>query len=394
MTSEHRHDVLIIGGGNGGISAAAHLQRRGCRDVALIDPADEHVYKPLQHYVGTGIARDDELSRPQAEVMPDGVRWYRTSAVAVDPDARAVRCADGTVVRGADIVLAPGARIDWDGMPGAAAALDSGAAITTFEADRLPRTRERLTAFGGGRAIFQVHAQPASGLETAFKPLFIAIDLWRATGVLERSDVVLVHEAARLHRVDAIERELRRQLDGRGIEVRLGTRIVAIDGDRVELDGPAGATAERADLIHLHPPYAAAAVVADSGLDAPSTGGFADVDPETLRHRTHPRIWGIGDAAALGDARTGGALRHQVRVLARNIRRARAGQPLERYDGYTVAPIATARRSLSFGEYDRSLRVRRSLPVPDEIRSSLAWHLLDRYALPQVYWHRILRGRI
>ena len=54
----------------------------------------------------------------------------------------------------------------------------------------------------------------------------------------------------------------------------------------------------------------------------------------------------------------------------------------------------TARRSLSFGEYDRELRVRRSLPVPDEIRSSPLWYALDRYALPQVYWHRILKGRL
>ena len=56
--------------------------------------------------------------------------------------------------------------------------------------------------------------------------------------------------------------------------------------------------------------------------------------------------------------------------------------------------LATSRRSLSFGEYDRALRVRRTLPVPDEIRSSPLWHLLDRYGLPQVYWHRILRGRL
>lgn len=394
MTSEQRHDVLIIGGGNGGVSAAAHLLRKGCRDVALVDPAEQHVYQPLQHYVGTGIARDDELARPQASLVPEGVAWHRTAAVRIDPASRTVECADGSRVRGADIIVAPGMRVDWSRLPGAAAALESGAAVSTFAVDLLPRTRARLAAFEGGRALFHVHAQPASGLETAFKPLFIACDRWRSTGVLERSSVVLVHEGARVHRVDAIERELRKHLDRYGVDVRLDTRIVGVDGPSVELEGPAGRAVEHADLIHLHAPYAAPAVIADSGLDGPASGGFTDVDPETLRHRVHPRVWGIGDGADLGDARTGGGLRQQVQTVVANIRRARAGLPLERYDGYTVAPVATARRSLSFGEYDRALRVRRSLPVPDEIRSSPLWHALDRYALPQIYWHRILRGRL
>ncbi|WP_072313049.1 NAD(P)/FAD-dependent oxidoreductase [Agrococcus sp. Marseille-P2731] len=394
MASEHRHDVLIIGGGNGGISAAAHLQRRGCRDIALIDPVERHVYKPLQHYVGTGIARDRELTRSQASLMPAGVDRHRTTAVEIDPVQRTVRCADGTVLRAADIVLAPGMRIDWEQLPGATRAIADGTAVSTFVVEELERTRERLEAFDGGRALFHVHDQPASGLETAFKPLFIACDLWRSTGVLERTEVVLVHEGARLHRVDAIEREIRRHLDDYGVDARLGTRLVGIEGDIAELDGPAGRTRERADLIQLHPPYAAAAVIADSGLDGPTTGGFAAVDPETLRHPEHPRIWAIGDGADLGDARTGGALRKQVKVVVENIRRSRAGLALERYDGYTVAPIATSRRSLSFGEYDRALRVRRSLPVPDEIRSSPLWHVLDRFGLPQAYWHRILRGRL
>lgn len=394
MTSERVHDVLVVGGGNGGLSAAAHLLRRGCRDVGLIEPAERHVYKPLQHYVGTGVAEQHELERPQASLMPDGVEWHRTAAVSVDPARMSVRCADGSEVRGRDILLAPGARIDWDLLPGAERALREGTAITTWVDGELDRARSRLAAMTSGRAIFHVHGQPASGLETAFKPLLIACDTWRAAGVLDRIEVVLVHEGARLHPVEAIADEIRRHLDDYGIDARLGTRIQSIEGDAVMLVGPYGSGTEHADLIVLHAPYAAPRFVAESGLDAEGTGGFIAVDPKTLRHPAHPRIWAVGDGADLGDARTGGALRQQVKVAVENIRRARGGLELQRYDGYTVAPIATARRSLSFGEYDRELRVRRSLPVPDEIRSSPVWHVLDRYALPQVYWHRILKGRL
>lgn len=394
MTSEHVHDVLVVGGGNGGLSAAAHLLRKGCEDVGMIEPAESHPYKPLQHYIGTGVARPDELARPQASLVPEGVAWYRTAAVSIDPVRRVVRCADGTEVGGRDIVLAPGARIEWSLLPGAAEALAEGTAITTWVDTELDRARSRIAAMTSGRAVFHVHGQPASGQETAFKPLFIACDTWRAAGVLDRIEVVLVHEGARLHHVEPIEQEIRRHLDGYGIDVRLGTRIQSIDGDAVALIGPYGTGTEHADLIVLHAPYAPHAFIAESGLDAEGTGGFIAVDPETLRHPVHPRIWAVGDGADLGDARTGGALRKQVKTVVANIRRSRAGQELERYDGYTVAPIATARRSLSFGEYDRELRVRRSVPVPDEIRSSPVWFALDRHGLPQAYWHRLLKGRL
>ncbi|WP_347754110.1 FAD/NAD(P)-binding oxidoreductase [Agrococcus sp. ProA11] len=394
MTSEHVHDVLVVGGGNGGLSAAAHLLRRGSEDVGLIEPAERHVYKPLQHYVGTGLADFDALSRPQASLIPDGVVWHRTAAVSVDPVRRVVRCADGSEVRGRDILLAPGARIDWDRLPGAAEALAAGTAITTFVEDGLADAHAKIEAMTSGRAVFHVHEQPASGQETAFKPLFIACDMWQAGGVLDRIHVVLVHEGARLHAVEPIEREIRRHLDAYGVDVRLDTRIERIDGGAVALAGPDGTTVEHADFVALHPPYAAPQLIADSGLDGERTGGFIAIDPETLRHREHPRIWAVGDGADLGSGRTGGALREQVKIAVENIRRARGGLPLQRYDGYTVAPIATSRRSLSFGEYDRALRVRHSLPVPDQIRSTPLWHVLDRYALPRAYWHRILQGKL
>ncbi|MFC7430637.1 MULTISPECIES: NAD(P)/FAD-dependent oxidoreductase [unclassified Agrococcus] len=391
----HRHDVLVIGAGNGGLATAARLRRRGCSDVGLIEPSTRHVYKPLQNYVGLGLADARELERPQASLIPDGVTWHRTSAVHVDPVTRVVTCADGSEVAGADVVLAPGMVIDWQALPGAAEAVQRGLAISTFDDALLERAWERIRTFERGTAVFTLHGQPASGRETALKPLLLACDHWRREGVREAIEVVLVHDEPTLHTVPAIEEEWRRHFEAAGVDVRLGTRVAAIDGDELVLASEGSERRRRVDLLHLLPPYAAAPVVAASGLDGPGTGGFVDVDPETLRHATHPRVWAIGDAAALGDARTGGALRKQSRIVVENIRRARAGDGLERYDGYTVAPVATGGGRLSFAEYDRSGALRRSLPVRarDELRAHRAWYLLDRHVLPQVYWHGIVRGR-
>jgi NADPH-dependent 2,4-dienoyl-CoA reductase/sulfur reductase-like enzyme len=240
-----------------------------------------------------------------------------------------------------------------------------------------------------------LHGQPASGRETALKPLFLACDSWRRRKVLDQIEVTLVHDADALHPVPAIAREIRRHLDRYGVSLRAETTVTAVVGGKaLMVHGPAGPERLPADLIHLLPPYAAPEFVANSGLDADGTNGFIAVDPTTLRHRAYRRIWAVGDACDLGDARTGGALRPQVKTVIDNIQRSRRGLPLSHYDGYTVAPIATARGKLSFGEYDRQFHVRRSLPVADEITARRAWWWLDRYVLPQIYWHRIIKGRL
>ncbi|WP_203136495.1 NAD(P)/FAD-dependent oxidoreductase [Microbacterium sp. JZ31] len=391
----HAHDVVIVGGGNGGIAAAAQLLRRGASDVALVDPAADHVYKPLQNYVGTGLAAPSALTKPQADVIPDGVHWYRSAATRVDGAARRVELADGTELRAADLVIACGALTDWDALPGAVAALDSGHACTTFERDRLEDTWDRIRSLTSGRAVFTLHEQPASGRETALKPLFLACDHWRRRGVLKHIEVRLLHDGDRLHPVEPLEAEIRRHLDAYGIELTLGARVTGVEGRTVTVERQGRGEEVQTDLLHLLPPYKAPDLIRESGLDEPGTGGFAAVDPLTLRHPKHPRVWCIGDAADLGDARTGGALRHQVQTLVENIANRRMGRPLAPYDGYTVAPITTSRRSLSFGEYDsRTHEVRRTTGILDNIRSRPWWYALDRYVLPRIYWHGILKGRV
>ena len=78
-----RHDVVVVGGGNAGISLAARLRRLGCRDVAVVAPRPEHRYRPLLNYVAGGQAEMRELTRPTSSVIPDGCTWLPHRAVAV-----------------------------------------------------------------------------------------------------------------------------------------------------------------------------------------------------------------------------------------------------------------------------------------------------------------------
>lgn len=43
----HQHQILIVGGGNAGISVASQLLRKNKQlDIAIIEPSDKHYYQP------------------------------------------------------------------------------------------------------------------------------------------------------------------------------------------------------------------------------------------------------------------------------------------------------------------------------------------------------------
>lgn len=52
----NNHQILIIGGGNAGISTASQLLRKNkTLDIAIIEPSEHHYYQPAWTLVGAGV---------------------------------------------------------------------------------------------------------------------------------------------------------------------------------------------------------------------------------------------------------------------------------------------------------------------------------------------------
>lgn len=394
MTTPSRHDVLIIGGGNAGLSLAGRLRRDGCRDVAVVEPASVHHYRPLLSYVASGAATLDDLRRPQDEVVPDGVRRYADRVVHVDPVRSTVRLSDGTELGYGDLAVCPGSAVDWDAVPGSRDAVATPHAATSYLPEQAVRTWEMLASLTAGHAVFAVSDRHTPCAPVGLKPLLAAADHWHRTGVLRDITVDLLVEAPYLVQEAAADRELRAATERYGIRVRTGTRLVSVDPDArtVHADGPGGTTTLPYDALYLAPPHAAPAWIADSGLG--DDEGFVAVDPRTLQHREHPRVWGLGDAAAVATVPSGGGLRRQVPVVARNIQARRTGAPFQEYDGYTVAPVTTSRHRLLLAEHDRDGRPEPTVRFPDLTRPRRSLRLFDRYLQPSIYWRRLLQGKV
>src|SRR5687768_2870139 len=94
-----QHDVVIVGGGNAGISLAARLLRDGASDVAIVEGQSVHRYRPLLNYVGAGEAGMSSVERAMGDLIPDGCTWIRDEVVSVDPAASTVTTRYGRTVR-------------------------------------------------------------------------------------------------------------------------------------------------------------------------------------------------------------------------------------------------------------------------------------------------------
>ena len=392
-----RADVLVVGGGNAGISLAARLLRDGASDVALVEPSPVHRYRPLLNYVGAGEASMSDLERPTGGVVPEGCRWVQDAVDAVDPVASTVTTRKGLTLGWSTLVLCPGMGEDWDATPGLQEAYAQGWATSTYVPGAASLVWPALRAVGEGTVLFTVPPEPAPCAATALKPLLMACDAWRRAGVLKGLRVVLAVPRQRVLGVPKADDRLERVLASYGVEVLRDAEVERVEPvlRTVELTTPDG-TLRLEHLAHAHvvPHYRAPGWLAACGLAGPGRGGLVDIDPETLRSRRHEAVWAIGDAADLRTSSSGGGLRKQVDVLAHNIAAAGAGRRLRRYDGFTVMPVATSHRRLMLVEADRSGPRPRRLPLVRRFRPRRWTWLVDRYALPAYYWRGILRGRV
>ncbi|SDQ23053.1 sulfide:quinone oxidoreductase [Microbacterium sp. cf332] len=391
--------MIVVGGGNGGVSAAARLLRRGVSDIALIEPRDTHEYKPLFSHVAGGTARISETLRPQRAVIPDGVRWVQDAVVSVDPRRATVRLAGGEELGYDHLVLSPGMQKDWASVPGLAESIGTGDVTTHYEGDLAARTSLRLRDIRRGTVVFTQPAGPSSCAGAAQKPMYQACDYWQRTGVLDDIRVVLVVPESSVFGIPAFDREIQRAIDRYGIELRTDSALIEVDAaaSEVVIGSPAGIERIRFDLVNVVPPQSAPDWVDASGLAAPDDAdGFVDVDPETLRHRRYGNIWALGDAAATTNSKSGGALRKQTMVLAKNLAAVLSGsEPRARYDGYGVCPMTVSRSSVVWAEFGPSGELMPTIPFFRRMyrESGLSW-FFDRRVLPWVYWNLILTGRV
>ncbi|GAB4546299.1 MAG: FAD/NAD(P)-binding oxidoreductase [Phycisphaerales bacterium] len=393
------YDVLICGGGTAGLTVAAQLLDSDAPpSVGIVEPSDVHYYQPLWTLCGAGVFPKEDSRRDEADFIPDGAEWMQDSVASFDPEQNAVTLAGGQRITYEHLVVALGIQINWDAIPGLVDVLGKpGTGVcSNYSFHTVDSTWDAIRNFKGGTALF---TEPTTGVKCGGAPqkiMYLAEDYFRKHAIRDRCTVAFCNAKAKHFSCDHYTPTLLDICDKRGIEVNYHTELTEIRGDRNEAVFRHTQTGEETvrayDMIHVTPPMGPMDVTKNSPLA--DDVGWVDVDKHTLRHTRYDNVYALGDCSNLPTSKTGAAIRKQAPTVVQNIIADRARQPAAaRYHGYTSCPVVTGYGRLVLAEFDYSKGPCESFPF-DQNKERYSMYALKAYALPRMYWHGMLRGRL
>ncbi len=390
------HDIVIIGGGSAGIATASSmLKRRPSLDIAIVEPSGVHYYQPGWTMVGGGVFDAPVTCRSMESVMPSTVTWVKDACESFQPEQKQVTLRDGSTLSYKILIVAPGIRLAWEKIDGLADALGTNGVTSNYRYDLAPYTWQTVQALKEGVALFTQPPMPIKCAGAPQKAMYLSCDEWLGSGALKNIDVQFHNAGGVLFGVDAYVPALMEYVERYGIDLNLGSTLVAVDGpaQKATFKTAEGEVTRDFDMLHAVPPQVAPDFVANSPLAGET--GFVDVDQFTMQHVRFPDIFGLGDAGGMPNAKTAAAARKQAPIVAVNALAVLDGkEPVSDYDGYGSCPLTVERGKIVLAEFGYGGKLLPSFPkwVIDGTRPrKLSW-LLKSEALPWIYWNGMLKG--
>ncbi len=395
-----KHQIVIIGGGNAGLSVASKLRAANKQlDIAVIEPATHHFYQPAWTLVGSGVFDIRKTMRDEAAVMPKGITWIQKKVVRFSPEKNLLLLNDGSEVGYEYLVVAAGIQLNWSEVKGLTETLGKNGVCSNYSYEHAPYTFTCIKNFKGGNAIFHNPHTPVKCGGAPHKIMYMAADYFRRHHVLDKTNIQYWSGGTRLFAVPKYEKTLLKVCERSHIDLHFHVKLVAIDGPGkvatfvgIGTDNKDQEYKVPFDMIHVTPPQGAPDFIKESPLA--NSAGWVDVDKYSLQHVRYPNIFSLGDASGLPTSKTGAAIRKQSPVLVANLLAFIAGKPLAaRYNGYTSCPLLTGYGKLVLAEFDYDGKPQETFPF-DQSKERWSMYLLKRYILPWLYWTKILPGKM
>ncbi len=395
-------DVVVVGGGAGGISTAASLlNRRPDLNIAIVEPRDEHYYQPGWTLVGGGVFDRKQTRRAMADLMPEDAHWIRAAVASFEPENRAVVLEDGSRLSYTVLVAAPGLKLDLDQVDGLKSSLGRNGVTSNYLFDLAPYTWELVQSTRSGTALFTQPPMPIKCAGAPQKAMYLSCDAWKRAGTLKDINVSFHNAGPVLFGVADYVPALMEYVKAYGIDLQFGSKLTAVDADTQTAvfaeageDGEVKQVEKTFDMIHVCPPQAAPDFVRNSPLAGDA--GWIDVSPETLQHTRYGNVFALGDAGSTPNAKTAAAVRAQAPVVAENVVSVLEGKaPRAIYNGYGSCPLTVERGKIVLAEFGYGGKLLPTFPrwvVDGQKPTRLAWFLKEKM-LPGIYFDAMLRGK-
>ena len=420
----NHYQILIIGGGNAGLSVASQLLLKNKNlQIGIVEPSEKHYYQPAWTLVGAGAFDIAKTEKKEADYIPQNTTWIKEAVATFSPEKNTVTCTNGTEITYDYLVVCPGIQLDWKKIDGLTETLGKNEVSSNYSFNTAPYTWELIKNFKGGTAVFTNPATPIKCGGAPHKIMYLACDYWRKKGILDQCDVHYVSGAGVIFGVPEYAETLKKKVAQYNIKVHFGANVTAIDGKSKTIffeskeqpkdletkfstlqascygitENQAEASISKVslnfDICHTVPPQSAPDFIKKSPLaDANNPLGYVEIDKHTMQHSRFKNIFALGDCTNAPCSKTGAAIRKQAPVVVENLLQLIANHPVTAsYDGYSACPIPTQYGKLMLAEFDYSNKPKMTFPF-DQAKPRWTMWILKAKILPWLYWNKILKG--
>ncbi len=375
-------NIVILGGGVGGTVVANLLARKLRRDpvrITVVDEVGRHAYQPGWLFIPFGGPAPERLERAERRLLRRRVRLVKGHVERIDRVARQVELADGTTLPFTYLVIATGARLAPETLPGF-----SEGAQHFYSAEAALRLHAALRDFTGGRVLVGVADIPYKCPPAPLEFVFLLDDYLRQRGLRERTEITYLSPINRVFTIESVAEFVTPLLEQRGIGYELFFNTEAIDPVAHTISSLEGTTLSY-DLLVLVPPHRGATLISESGLG--DAQGWVPTDRETLESKVDPQIYAIGDATDVPVSKSGSAAHFEARIVASRIAsRVHGEEPTERYNGQVMCFLETGRGEATQLSFDYT-------HPPQPPRPSPLYHY-EKAIFNKLYWYLVPPGLV
>ena len=299
QTPAARAQVVVVGGGWGGLGAVRALARQPGVEVTLVEANDRFMSCPLSAHYIVGDKPPEQLVFAYDRVDALGIRRVRDRAQAIERDKREVVLASGQRLRYDFLILAPGVEYVEESLPGFAAARESlPVGFRMFEQQAVKTQVDRFLS-EGGTFLITVPRPPYRCPPAPYERAMLIAEQMKRRGTKGK---IIIADANPNPTPPPIAGPITRAMQSlypNEIEYRREVTPTGIDVGRKVLGTSAGEIAY--DFINPVLPMRAPALVRAAGLGE----RWADVQLPSFQARVDERVFVIGDAQGSPQPKSG-----------------------------------------------------------------------------------------
>ncbi|HEY5691824.1 MAG TPA: FAD/NAD(P)-binding oxidoreductase [Cyclobacteriaceae bacterium] len=394
-------NILILGAGTAGTMMANKLHKTlNHREwqITIVDRDEQHYYQPGFLFIPFGIYQPEDIVKPKADFIPDGVEFIVSEINKIKPERNEVGLDNGRFLRYDLLIIATGTIPVPEETQGLKGKLWYKDIFDFYTYEGTTKLAKKLQKWNGGKMVINLAETiikcPVAPLEFAF----LADAYFTEIGIRDKVEISFVTPLSGAFTKPKATKMLSQLLNEKNIKVVPDFYLERVDEDRKVLVSYDEQEVPF-DLLVSIPVHKGDEVIERSNLGDEDGLNFIPTDKETLKSKTLENVFIIGDATNVPASKAGSVAHFEGEILLENILSYINGQPLEaKFDGHSNCFIETGYGKAALIDFNYTTE-----PLPGVypwpvvgpmglLKVTRANHY-GKLMFKWVYWHMLLTGK-